>query len=66
MSRYSTGLRTLARVIYNTRGELFTVIMVLSLLLLLASSLMFFAENEAQPDKFANVPRGHVVEHHNP
>ena len=57
LSRYSTGLRTLARVIYNTRGELFTVIMVLSLLLLLASSLMFFAENEAQPDKFANVPK---------
>ena len=56
LSRYSTGLRTLARVILNTRGELFTVIMVLSLLLLLASSLMFFAENEAQPDKFASVP----------
>ena len=56
LSRYSAGMRTLARVIHNTRGELFTVIMVLSLLLLLTSSLMFFAENNAQPDKFANIP----------
>ena len=57
MSRYSSGMRTLARVIHNKRGELLTVIMVLSLLLLLASSLMFFAENKAQPDKFANIPK---------
>ena len=26
-------------------------------MLLMASSLMFFAENEAQPDKFANIPQ---------
>ena len=57
LSRYSSGMRTLARVIHNKRGELLTVIMVLSLLLLLASSLMFFAENKAQPDKFANIPK---------
>ena len=57
LSRYSSGMRTLARVIHNKRGELLTVMMVLSLLLLLASSLMFFAENKAQPDKFANIPK---------
>ena len=57
LSRYSSGMRTLARVIHNKRSELFTVIMILSLLLLLASSMMFFAENGAQPDKFANIPK---------
>ncbi len=57
MSRYSSGVRVLGRVIHNKRSELFTVIMVLSILLLLASSLMFFAESKAQPDKFANIPK---------
>ena len=31
--------------------------MVLLILLFMASSLMFFAENEAQPDKFSNIPQ---------
>ena len=57
LSRYSSGLRTLARVIHAKRSDLLTVIMVLSLLLLMASSLIFFAEKEAQPDKFANIPQ---------
>ena len=57
LSRYSSGLRTLARVIHAKRSELLTVIMVLSILLLMASSLIFFAEKEAQPDKFANIPQ---------
>ena len=33
------------------------MIVFLSILLLMASSLMFFAESEAQPDKFANIPQ---------
>ena len=57
LSHYSSGMRTLARVLYNKRSELLTVIMVLSILLLIASSFMFYAENEAQPDNFANIPQ---------
>ena len=57
MGRYSSGLCTLARVVHAKRSELLTVIMVLSVLLLMTSSLIFFAEKEAQPDKFANIPQ---------
>ena len=57
LSHYSSGMRTLARVLSNKRSELLTVIMVLSILLLIASSFMFYAENEAQPDNFANIPQ---------
>ncbi len=57
LSRYSSGLRTSVGVINAKRAELITVIVFLSILLLMASSLMYFAENEAQPDKFANIPQ---------
>ena len=56
MGRYSTGLHTLARVVYVKGNELFTVILVLSVLLLMASSAMFYAESEAQPQKFGSIP----------
>ncbi len=57
LSRHSSGLRTLGRVVHTKRSELLTVIMVLSIPLLVTSSLIFFAENKAQPDKFANIPQ---------
>ena len=57
LSRYSSGLRTSVGVIHAKRAELITVIVFLSILLLMASSLMYFAETEAQPDKFANIPQ---------
>ena len=38
------------------RNDLLTVVGVLSLLLLLASSLMYYAENDAQPDDFSSIP----------
>ena len=56
LSRYSSGIRTLARVMHDRGPQLLTVIMVLTVLLLIAASLMFFAEHKAQPDKFASIP----------
>ena len=57
LGRYFSGLRTLSRVVHAKRSELLTVLLVLSILLFIASSLMFFAENGAQPDKFSNIPQ---------
>ena len=56
LSRYSRTMTILGRVLRNTRGELVAVIAAMSLILLIASSLMYFAEHEAQPDKFASIP----------
>ena len=57
LSRYSSGIRTLTRVMHDRGPQLLTVIMVLAVLLLITSSLMFFAEHEAQPEKFASIPQ---------
>ena len=56
LSRYFTGLRTLGGVLQAKRYELFTVMLVLMVLLILASSLMFFAEHEVQPEAFSSIP----------
>ena len=56
LARLSSGFNTLVRVVTAKRGELSTVIAVLLVLLLLTSSLMYFAEHEAQPDLFSSIP----------
>jgi voltage-gated potassium channel len=56
MGRYSAGVRTLARVLKQKQEDLLTVVFVLLVLLLLASSFMYYAERNAQPDKFASIP----------
>ena len=63
LSRYFTGLRTLGGVLQAKRYELFTVMLVLVVLLILASSLMFFAEHTVQPGGVLQHTRGHVVDH---
>ena len=43
--------------VHTKQGELAAVVSVLFLLLVMTSSLMFFAENRAQPEEFASIPR---------
>ena len=57
LSRYFSSLQTLGRVVQTKRGDLLAVISVLFLLLVITSSLMFFAEHEAQPEVFASIPK---------
>ena len=56
LGKYFTGIRTLGLVVRAKWPELSTVLLLLGLLLFLASSLMFFAEHDAQPDKFSSIP----------
>ena len=56
LSRYFTGLRTLGSVLWAKRYELFTVMLVLVVLLVLASCLMYFAEHEVQREAFSSIP----------
>lgn len=56
LARYLNALRLFARVASAKREELVMTSAVVAILLLLASSLMYFAENEAQPDRFSSIP----------
>ena len=56
LGRYFSGIRTLGQVVQSKGYELLTVVLVLAVMLLLASSLMYFAEHEAQPEDFASIP----------
>ncbi len=56
LSRYFVGLRTLGDVLHARRHDIFTVTIVLGVLLVLASSLMYFAERLVQPEAFSSIP----------
>jgi voltage-gated potassium channel len=56
MSRYVESLDTLDDVVKSKKEELLVTLVMISMLLLIASSLMYVVETEAQPDKFPNIP----------
>jgi voltage-gated potassium channel len=55
IGRYSESLRTLGLVVHERRGELIGAVMILLVLLVLASSMMYHVEHDAQPTVFSNV-----------
>jgi len=56
IARYSHTLRVFGRVFRRKKAELVAVAFIMFLLLLLASSAMYFAEGEAQPEQFSSIP----------
>lgn len=56
MSRYSDSLRTLGVVLYAKKEELIATAFAVFILLIFASSVMYFVENEAHPETFASIP----------
>jgi voltage-gated potassium channel len=56
VGRYSRALSTFGRVAAAKRAELIAILSILVILLILASSLMYYAENDAQPDRFSSIP----------
>ncbi len=55
ISRYSESLRTILKVIVFKKEELIATLLIVIFVLVFVSSLMFFAENEAQPEKFSSI-----------
>lgn len=55
-ARYMVALNLLRRVVHAKREELVMTTALTSVLLIVASAVMYFAENEAQPDKFSSIP----------
>ena len=56
LTRYSASIRTFASVIRRKKEDLVVAITGTSILLLVSSSLMYFVEHGAQPEKFSSIP----------
>ncbi len=56
MTRYVQSLRTFHRVFAAKKEELLITASMIFILLVLASSAMYAAENDTQPDKFGSIP----------
>lgn len=55
-TRYSKSLQLLGRVIMSKREELLLTTGITLILLVMASTMMFYVEHEAQPDAFTDIP----------
>ncbi|MGN8215501.1 MULTISPECIES: ion transporter [Halococcus] len=56
LARYSRSVARFERVVKRKTGDLIVAIAGTSLLLTLASSLMYFVEHDAQPEAFSSIP----------
>ncbi len=56
LARYSDSLQMLMRVVKSRRDQLLGAVFILLILLIVASSLMYCAEHEAQPKVFSSIP----------
>ncbi|MEO6861085.1 MAG: ion transporter [Microcoleus sp.] len=56
MSRYSESVRTLGAVLYAKKEELIATAFAVFILLIFASSIMYFVEHEAHPEAFGSIP----------
>ena len=54
--RYSESLKLIIRVFENKKEELLISLFTVFVLLIIASSFMFYFEHEVQPDKFSSIP----------
>ena len=54
--RYSEALQTILRVIEAKKDELIMTMLAVCILLIFASSVMFYAERKAQPEAFPSIP----------
>jgi voltage-gated potassium channel len=56
LGRYSVAVRTLSNVFYMKKAELGVALFGIVILLVLASTIIFFAEHDAQPEKYTSIP----------
>ncbi|UNU24467.1 ion transporter [Microcoleus vaginatus] len=56
MSRYSESVRTMGAVLYSKKEELIATAFAVFILLIFASSIMYFVEYEAHPEAFGSIP----------
>jgi voltage-gated potassium channel len=57
IGRYSEAVRLFGRVLKAKKAELLTSVFIIFVLLIISSSLLYYVEREAQPDKFSSIPQ---------
>jgi voltage-gated potassium channel len=55
LSRYSKSLKTIQYIFKETKAELSITVFVTFVLMILSSTLMYYIEHDAQPEKFASI-----------
>jgi len=56
MARYSSSLRIFGRVMRNKKEELLIAVSIITILIIISASLMYFVEHEVQPEVFSSIP----------
>ena len=56
LGHYSKAVRNLGAALYSKRAELAVTVFAILVLLVLAASVMYYAEKDAQPDAFSSIP----------
>ena len=56
LGRYSASLSVFNRVLKRKKADLIVALSILFIAIIIASSLMYFAEHEAQPEAFSSIP----------
>lgn len=55
LHRYNSALEVFGKVLHDEKEKLLTTLLFTTVLLIFSSSVMYYVENEAQPDKFPNI-----------
>jgi voltage-gated potassium channel len=55
LGRYSSSIQLIIRVFKRSKSDLLVTVFVTLLLMILASTMMYYVENPVQPDKFPNI-----------
>lgn len=56
LGRYSMAMQLFGRVAYTKRGEFGALMIIVTIMLLLSSSVMYYLEHKAQPEVFTSIP----------
>ncbi len=56
LARYSDSMKTMSSVMREKKEDIVVALFIGSIALILSSTLMYYAEHDVQPDKFASIP----------
>lgn len=56
LARYSESLNMLGRIVRYRKEDLIITVFIITIVLILSSTIMYYAEHDAQPEKFDNIP----------